>query len=89
MQTHPRASGHAHPCHLRYDDELLRQIIDVELDLWADQGGMPLPPARQAYIDEIARSVQPQVRSELCLHQFVPNHLICLIHEAIRALLPS
>ncbi len=83
------ASGHARPCSVRYDDLLLRQIIDVELDLWMEQTGKGIDQPRGAYIDEVARSVYPQVQKELCIHQFVPNHLIALIRSALHTLLAS
>ncbi len=83
------ASGHARSCSVRYDDLLLRQIIDVELDLWMEQTGRGIGQSRHTYIDEVARCVYPQVQKELCIHQFVPNHLIALIRGALDTLLAS
>lgn len=82
-------SGHAHSCSVRYDDLLLRQIIDVELDLWEDKTGKEVDHPRQTYIDQIARCVSPKVAGELCIHQFVPNHLISLIRDVLNTLIDS
>jgi hypothetical protein len=89
MHTPLSASGHARTCPLRYDDLLLKQIIDVELDVWMDETGKGIDQPRGAYIDEVARCVYPQVQKELCIHQFVPNHLIALIRGALDTLLAS
>lgn len=90
MHTHSPKNGHARICAISHDDLLLRQIIDVELDTWADNHADRTAPAcRQPYIDEIVRNIAPHIDRELCIHQFVPEHLIQLIRESIRTLLAS
>jgi len=89
MHTHSAQTGHAHACSVRYDDLLLRQIIDVELDIWAEKTDRVVPHPRQAYIDEVVRQITPDIDQELCIHQFVPNHLIRLIRKSIATLLAS
>lgn len=79
-------SGHAHACSVKYDDLLLRQIVDVELDLWTEATGRILE-SRGTYIDEIVRAIAPSITTELCIHQFVPNHLISLIRDTVGLLL--
>lgn len=81
------ASGHARSCSVRYDDLLLRQIIEVELDLWTEQTGKEMDHPRHTYIDEVARCVYPQVQKELCIHQFVPNYLIAMIRSSLETML--
>ena len=81
------ASGHARSCSVRYDDLLTRQIIDVGLDLWVEQTGRGIGQSGDTDIGEVTRCVYPQVQKELCIHQFVPNHLITLIRSALDTLL--
>jgi len=82
-------AGHAHRCALLYDDMLLRQIIEVELDTWKEGRRLTGYERKMPSVDSIVRSIEPLIEKELCIHRFIPNHLIAMIHDSIRTLCES
>lgn len=88
MHPHFPLPGHTRPHSHPFEDALLRQIIEVEMDLCSDRHARA-GISRAEIVERIVRTISPKISAELVDHSLVPDHVVAMIRDSIRALLPS
>lgn len=87
MHPHFPRPGHTHPCPHPFGDALLRQIIEVEMDL-VTHAAPNVDMSRRDVVENVVRTISPKIGAELSAHSLVPDHVTAMIRDSIRTLLP-